>query len=154
MTTVSKINVQGEKTRNETRQQAQGAVTIMRRDKGRVWILWPAMRAYMDQAILGADPRQERDPSAKEEREMVGQERVGRYETDKFKVTTKNLRGDPLVHYEWHARALGGLVVRRKSDIGQVELRNVVIGPQPAELFEIPAGYRPVSISAPSPPTK
>lgn len=38
MTTMSKIYVQGEKTRNETRQQAQSAVTIMRRDKGRVWI--------------------------------------------------------------------------------------------------------------------
>ncbi len=154
MTIVSKIYVQGEKTRNETRGGTQNAVTIMRRDKGRVWVLWPAMRVYVDQAISAADPRLERDPNAKEERELVGHERVGPYETDRFRVTSKNLRGEPIEYYEWHAKTLGGLVVRRKSDYGQVELQKVVIARQPPELFEVPPDFRKLSVGAPSPPSK
>jgi hypothetical protein len=154
MTVVAKIHVKGDNVRNETRQGAQEAVTIMRRDKGRVWIVWPAMRAYVDQALPAADPRYERDPAAKEEREVMGRERIGDYDTEKIKVTSKSLKGEPIVHYEWAAKALGGLVIRRKTDLGQVDLRKIVIAAQPAELFEVPAGYRELRIGAPATPAK
>lgn len=152
MTVVSTIRVQGEKRRIESRQGQTEVVSIQRGDKGEVWILWPHMRAYTNRPIPTPGPT-EADPTAGEQREMLGTETVGAYQTRKVKVTGKTGQGQPVVYYLWEALNLGGLVVRRQSSLGQVELRNVVIGPQPDHLFEIPEGYRPVASGTGTPGT-
>lgn len=143
-TVVSTIRVQGDKRRVESRQGQAEVVSIQRPDRGEVWFLWPHMRAYTTRP-LPPPSSTEADPKAGEEREILGTEAVGQYQAQKIRVTGKSAQGQPVVYYVWEARNLGGLVVRRQSSLGQVELRNVVIGAQPDHLFEIPDGYRPLA---------
>ncbi len=141
MVFVSKIYVQGEKTRTETQQNPQQTVSILRRDKGVLWVLWPQMKAYTE--TQSPVPR---TSEGKEERQFLGTEQVNGYQTQKFKVTGKDLQGQPIVSYQWVAKELGGLVVRRQLDGALIELRNVVIAPQPPDLFEIPEGFNKISL--------
>lgn len=147
-TVVSTIRVQGDKRRVESRQGQPDVVSIQRPDRGEVWFLWPQMRAYTARPIPGPSPT-EADPRAGEDREVLGTEMVGAYQTQKVKVTGKTVQGQPVVYHVWEARSLGGLIVRRQSSLGQVELRNVVVGPQSDHFFEIPEGYRPLSTGGP-----
>jgi hypothetical protein len=146
MTVVSKIYVKGEKTRAEAQQNGKKTVTIYWKDKGFLWVLWPEHQAYMESPLPQSASRREGDPLANEERSLVGRERVNGYDAENFKVVVKGLEGRLITSQEWVAKELQGLVVRRKSDQGQVDLRNVVIGPQSDDLFEIPKGFQEIHL--------
>jgi hypothetical protein len=146
MIVASKIHVQGGKTRIEAQQNEQNTVAISRKDKGLLWMLWPDIRTYIEYSLPQPDSRYEPDPKAVEERVLMGRERINGYETQHFKVVAKSLEGQPIISYVWVAKDLGELVVRRKSDQGQVDIRNVVIGPQSDDLFEIPKGFREIRL--------
>jgi Domain of unknown function (DUF4412) len=149
MTVVSTIYVKGEKTRVEAQQNGKKTVTIYRKDKGFLWVLWPEHQAYMEAPLSQADSRREGDPLANEERSLLGRERVNGYDAEHFKVVVKGLEGQLSTSQEWVAKELQGLVVRRKTDLGQVDIHNVVVGIQPEDLFEIPKGFRKISFGPP-----
>jgi len=149
MTVVSKIYVKGEKTRVEAQQNGKETVTIYRQDKGLLWVLWPEHRAYMESPHHQSASRREEDASANEERKLLERERVNGYDAENFKVVVKGPEGRLITSQEWVAKELRGLVVRRKTDLGQVDIHNVVVGIQPEDLFEIPKGFSKISFQPP-----
>lgn len=130
-------------------------VSIRRDDKDLMWMLIPSERMYMEIKTGQAAPGPERTPSPEEyQTEMTteGREEVGGIMTTKSKVIMTAADGSKLGGFWWTTDE--GVLV--KMDVLSVtqgermrmkrELTNVQIGPQPAELFEIPAGYTTMSM--------
>lgn len=127
---------------NRMRMEAPDSIVISRMDKGVAWVLVPAQKIYMEQSI---DPKNMTVTSEKVEgevnRELVGTGTISGMKADKYKVTY-NMNGMEGMMYQWIAPSLN-LPVRTEAGDGSwtVEYTNIKTGPQPASLFEVPAGY-------------
>lgn len=130
-------------------------VSIRREDKDLLWMLIPAERMYMEIKTGEMAAGSERTPSPEEyQTEMTteGREEVGGVMTTKSKVIMTAADGSKMGGFWWTTDE--GVLI--KMDVLSVaagekirmkrELTNVQLGSQPADLFEIPAGY--VSMSA------
>ncbi len=137
---------------------AQGLVegiVIMRRDLGKLFMLQPADRTYIEmpldkdvkslkdlenRAVLGMMPEVRR--------QKLGSETVNGYNTEKFNVITSATIANTTTiteHYEWLAPEFDiPLRMQTPGDEAALELRNIRVGAPPAEAFEMPAGYQPM----------
>lgn len=148
-THTGKIFVSPDKYRLEMALEGQRQVIVARFDRRVVWILMPEERMYVEMPF---SPRSEdalsgRDPTQKVERQLVGSETVSGHPTKKYKVTVTGKDGT-YVGYQWLAQDLGELPIRWEDEQGtvRVELRNIRLGRQPAELFEIPSGFQKLAM--------
>lgn len=115
-------------------------VSIMNAEKNAVWTLLPG-GMYVEHA-LGQDGDVSRKAWVSAEfRELVGQEAVNGQPCDKYR-----LKSEQELYY--YVNSDSGLPVMMKAASGrvQVEWRNVQKGPQPASLFELPAGLRKMTM--------
>lgn len=120
-------------------------VSIVRQDRGVAWMLFPEQRMYREVAIDEADltgfARQIKDDQVIEE---LGTETVAGYSCRKVKIRTKVTvmgRSMESTSTVWMTPKLG-LPLRSEHSSGTVsELRDITEGRQPADLFEIPAGF-------------
>ena len=141
-TVSGKIYCAGQKMRTET----PDAIMIVRLDKNLSWMIMPAEQMYMEQAIdRNALPRTSQHVAGEIERVSMGKEEVNGQSTEKFKVTYKEGTAQ-LVMYQWVADS--GFPVKMEAADGSwsVEYKNIVIGPQSASLFEVPAGYQMMTV--------
>jgi hypothetical protein len=119
-------------------------ITIVRRDKGVTWMLYPDKRQYTEQALVESQRRRldfgDFDV-ANAEKEILGRETVLGYACTKMRVNAGTLpNGQRLTSLVWVADSLD-LPVRMEA-MGMVqENRNIRVGPQHAGLFEIPDGF-------------
>lgn len=142
------------KERQEMGQGGQKQIIILRHDKKVMWMLMPAQNMYMENPLNSGDRSQSSDLSnAKVEATEVGTETINGVKTRKLKVIVTTDKGkmggffwktpdDILVKSDLIAIDKGSKM-RMKS-----ELTNLKIGPQDPALFEIPAGYRSMSMGA------
>ena len=134
--TNSKIYVTSEKVRME---MAEG-VMIIRRDKNLSWMLMPADKMYMEQAIdLSRAPRTSSEFDDEVSREALGTEVVDGAPAQKFKVVYKEKKKDVTV-YQW-LRGQFPVKVEAVDGSWGFEYKNLQTGAQPADLFEPPADY-------------
>jgi hypothetical protein len=143
----SKVFVAGQKMRMEMpHPSGHGSlVSIVRQDRGVAWMLFPEQRMYREVAIDEADltglSRQIKDDQVIEE---LGSETVAGYSCRKVKVRTKvTVMGRTIESTStvWMTPKLG-LPLRSEHSSGTVsELRDITEGRQPADLFEVPAGF-------------
>jgi len=128
--------------KDKMRMQTDDNIVISRMDKGVTWMLVPAQKIYMEQAI---DPKNMQVTSEKVNgevnRERLGAETINGIKADKYKVTY-NVSGMEGTMYQWIAPSLN-MPLRTEAGDGSwtVEYTNIKAGPQAASLFEIPAGY-------------
>jgi len=63
--------------------------------------------------------------------------------------------GQTITGFHWLATDLKDLPIKWSDEKGTniVELKNVKLGPSPADLFELPAGYKKLEMPASHPPT-
>lgn len=96
----------------------------------------------------GVPLRQEFPDGRTTELRPAGTETLGGRPTEKWEMLTTEA-GKPAVRtFQWYDPALE-LAVRQELPGGYVsELRNLQLGPQPAELFTIPAGYERIAMPA------
>jgi hypothetical protein len=146
-----KLYLSTQKTRLETSLMG-GSVSIVRRDLGVVWVLLPARRQYterpLDATLAGRDPAA--DPPGMVARRRVGTDRVSGYDCTRYVMTLAGPAGRSSEATACFADALGVYV--RSEIMGLTsELRNIRPGPQPAHLFEIPAGWQ--KTTGPAPPS-
>jgi hypothetical protein len=137
--------------RREDLMEGMTIVSIRRDDKKVMWMLMPSERMYMEIKFGQTDGNKSRSPSPEEyktEMTTEGREEVNGMMTTKSKVIMTGADGSKMGGFWWTTD--DGLLV--KLDVISVakgekvrmkrELSNIKIGPQPKDLFEVPAGYQ------------
>jgi hypothetical protein len=90
--------------------------------------------------------RQELPTGEKMTRSLVGQETVNGRETEKWKIEMTRPDGQTVSTFEWYDPELE-MAIKQEFPGGMVsELTNIRVGPQPDQLFGIPAGYERMSM--------
>lgn len=135
--------------RMEMHLQGEQSTIIINGDRGVMWILMPGQRMYMESSIDnqhfdGANVELP-DPETWE-MERVGRESVNGVPATKYRVATDSGKTTRMRGFLWVSD--DGIPVRTDMETGgdriQMELRDLVVGRQPAELFEPPVGYQRV----------
>jgi len=165
-TTTSRIYVKKDMQRVET-EGSEGTVSIVRQDRGVMWVLMPDQEMYMQMPLTD----EQKNPLTSGDKGEVSRVTVGEEEFDghpctKEQVTVTDDSGNITNMYQWSARDLDGMAVKAEALDGSwtYEMRDIDVEPQDESLFEIPSGYekmdmggmmmrgRPSYPSAPSPP--
>jgi hypothetical protein len=154
-----KLYVSGAKSRVEG--MTAGALgkitTITRRDKGVQWMLYVDRWQYTEQPIPPSGQHGKPDLASLDlgslKKDYLGKEKVLGYSCTKMRISLGDMpNGQQLLSTVWVADGLD--LPLRLEAMGMVqENRNLRTGPQPAGLFEIPAGYTRTS-SPGAPPTR
>ena len=129
-------------------------VTIGRQDLGRGWVVFPSMKRYheipLDRAESG---KLFFKPAPDQIVERLGTETVAGYRCEKLRIrgggpgSTTSAHGTLTV---WISSRFP-MPLRSRTAGGDItELRNIEVGPQPAELFELPDGSTEMAPSLPS----
>jgi len=137
------------KFRLENISKGEKIVAIIRPDLKKAWSLNTAQKMYLE----GSLDQLEMTGSVLEEfpgqisKEKLGAETINGLRCTKYRIAYKEpLSGQVRRVTAWFAEELG-FYTRTEGEDGFVsELRNVRPGPQPAELFEIPAGYQKLAL--------
>jgi len=124
---------------------AQGrreSVAILRLDRKKMYIFIEANKSYWElpfnkDHFTAADLRV---GLAQIKREKAGEETVGGYKAEKWRITTTAL-GQSSTSNEWITKEFGFMPVRTEIDGVIREMRNIKPGTPDAALFEIPKGY-------------
>lgn len=131
------------RTDNET----AGTSTIVRKDLKKVWTIMTAQKTYMEIEGMN-DNKQMAEEKVKGEvsRKEVGSETVNGHPTTKYEVTTK-IDDKVMQVYQWWATDINFPVKMAAVDGSwSMEYRDINIGSQPDSLFEVPSGYKKMTI--------
>lgn len=127
-------------------------VVIVRPDRKVQWMIDVKAKTYFEQPLdekamadmaRGAGPAMPMGEHAVKE-EPLGSEKVNGYDTRKKRVTsTSKVMGKTYttVSTVWMADEFDVPLRERDDQGGAEEFRNIVVGAQPAALFEVPKGY-------------
>lgn len=143
-----KIYVQKDKIRMET--PGAEEYTILRSDKRVIWIVIPEEKSYIE--IRSSQPQgSEVKMKGEIRRHYLSSETVNGHATEKYEV---HYLDKETLHkaYQWIATDLNyPIKISALDGSWTTEYRNIRIGSQPENLFEIPQGFDKVSRSEPSP---
>jgi len=147
---LGRIFVKGGKMRQEFLDDRGHTITIVRRDKRRVWVILPFENTYVEMPLGIHLPGQflQIPPEAISKRQVCTEE-MGGYQVDRVEVT---LRGGPLGTTRqtfWVAPKLGLPIKTVTADRQySVEYRDIQEKKLEDRLFEVPPGYRKSSKSS------
>jgi outer membrane lipoprotein-sorting protein len=148
-----KVYVKGDKIRNETTQGPQKATVIVRMDKRVVWMLHPEQKAYMEMQAGKQQPRPLNDPKWQTEMKKLGtltragQETVNGYPCDKYVLVYRDKTMG--TQYQWISKKLKFpiKIETKGSRFSMVmEYKNIKERRLADSLFEVPAGYKKMSM--------
>jgi len=137
------------KIRKESGMGGSTQVSIIRMDKGVVWMLMPDDKMFMESSLQQA---QSKNPGvdasgSNMEKTEVGREVVNGHEAIKYKVIMTDPKGNKLGGFQWVVSPGIQIKLDAVSKEGsskeriKMELTNLKIGRQDPALFEIPDGY-------------
>ena len=145
-----KYYMNGDKMRMEMSMMGQSSITITRHDKKLSWILMPAQKSYMEVSMEGkAQGPTPFDREADFKYTQAGTETVDGHPCKKMKFAVVR-EGQTITGFHWLATDLKDLPIKWTDEAGTsvMELKNVKLGPSPADLFELPAGYKKMEMPA------
>lgn len=149
MTMNTKIFVKGQMERRESSGPMGKMVTIIRRDKGVMWMLMPAQKSFMEQPMMNSNPKA--DPIASILKRMpnykkAGTAKIAGYVCDKytFKNTERKSSGTAYISPELKME----LKMEMQSDRGKMSyvVSNIKQGKQANSLFNIPSGFKKMAM--------
>ena len=134
------------KHRSEITMGGQTFIAIVREDRELLWTVMPQQNMYMEvtfdaaeagngSAFEGADVVESRE---------LGTEDVNGHRTTKYEVTIRDRTGETATGTLWATAERIPVKMDMALDRGErvvIELRDIEIGPQSNDLFEVPAGY-------------
>jgi hypothetical protein len=142
-----KLYVSGQKSRIEgmTAGQLGRIVAISRKDRGVTWTLYLDKNQYVETSVAAGGRPGVGDLSGFDlgslKKEILGRETLFGHACTKMRFSMGNLpNGQPMMATAWVADDLE-LPLRLETMGMTQENRNLRVGPQPASLFELPAGY-------------
>jgi len=124
-------------------------IMITRIDKKVVWSIIPEEKIYMEMPFdLKKKPMVDEKIDGEVERKYLGDETIDGHPTKKYLVTFK-VNGQTEQIYQWWATDIKLAIKSAAVDGSWVhEFKNVKTGPQPENLFELPAGYKKMEMPA------
>lgn len=143
--------------RREMSEGGQQMIAITRHDKKIVWNLMPEEKMYMEMPIgQSVEKKEEKtDLSAyKIEQTPMGQETLNGIVMNKGKMIMTGKDGSKMGGFMWTTKEgiiakMDALSVEKgKKDRFKLEMTNLKIGKQPANLFEIPKGFEKMDMGA------
>ena len=141
-TSQSKLYVSGDKMRMDMKE----GVMIIRMDKGVSWMLMSSDKMYMENPIdMSRVPRSSKTFDGEIERTSLGMDTVDGRQAEKFQVTYTE-KGKPVSVYQWILNQEIPVKVEAVDGSFSMEYKNVSMGAQPADLFEVPSGYTKMSM--------
>ncbi len=142
-TVQAKFYVSGDKMRTEMPDN----VVIMRLDKNLTWIIMLQQRIYMEQALKPKDlPKISKELGGEIERVSLGMDTVDGKPAEKFKVVYVE-NSTRLTVYQWLRDSKFPVKIEAENGSWSIEYKNFSVGPQPADLFELPPGFQKLSMS-------
>jgi hypothetical protein len=154
--TTTKVYATPAAVRAEGEQNGKKYIAIDRFDLKVIWSIMPDQKMYVELPMpAGADMAAGMNELAKGmmkdaqvKHESLGSEQVNGFLCDKSRLTV-TWQGITSSSVEWASKELGGFVVKKQDDtLGEItEYKNIQLGPQDPSLFEIPAGYKKMSLS-------
>jgi len=137
------------KHRTEMQIEGQTMVAIIREDLDVLWSLAPAqggMKFFMEFSTQSDEARDGNALVGTElaDSRLVGSENVAGYSTSKYAVTILESDGGEFSGNVWVTREQIPVRMEMTDETGNrliMEQTNIEIGPQPDDLFEVPAGY-------------
>ena len=152
--TQGKIYMKGEKLRRDFAAGERVKIAIVRPDLQVMWMLMPGEKTYMEMPFSKASLEQMMGMSKERQAEMklVGPETVNGYETEKYQTTVKG-PGQAVKSYVWVAKKFG-VPIKMVSEDGKftMEYRDIKEGGVPEAVFEIPQGYKKMTMPQGMPP--
>ncbi|MGH7228798.1 MAG: DUF4412 domain-containing protein [Nitrospiraceae bacterium] len=152
MTTEQHVYVTPAKERRETLTgSGDGSVQIFRYDSKVMWMLMPSEKMYMEHSM---GKNKGNDPSQWDfEETVMGEETLNGVKVTKYKTIATSTDGKKYGGFSWRTRE--GISV--KTDLlykegnekkrMMTELKNVKVGRQDPQLFEVPKGYTKLDMS-------
>jgi hypothetical protein len=145
LNTTSKVFAKDQKFRMESK----GAPTysIMRGDKQVMWLVMPDQKSYMEmKADTSKQPRTEEKVRGEVSRKLIGTETIDGHPTQKYEITYTEA-GKTEKMYQWMATDIKFPVKMAAADGSWImEYKNIKMGSQPDSLFEVPSGYKKMSM--------
>lgn len=143
--------------RREMSEGGQQMIAITRHDKKVVWNLMPEDKMYIEMSMgqSAAKKEEKTDLSTyKIEQTPMGQETLNGIVMNKGKMIMTGKDGSKMGGFMWTTKEgiiakMDALSVEKgKKDRFKLEMSNLKIGKQPADLFEIPKGYEKMDMGA------
>ncbi|NOX19903.1 MAG: hypothetical protein GXO99_01380 [Nitrospirae bacterium] len=147
------------KERREYTMKGMKQVMIIRRDKGKVWILMPDVGMYMERPLNNQNVPGDMSNVVIEESKPLGKELVNGVMTTKYKLIMTMPGQGKVGGFFWKTK--DGITVKMfvvskfKDGIREdkarmkMELKNLKLSRQPSSLFEIPPGYNRMPMGMP-----
>lgn len=133
-------------SKQKTRMEMPGAITIARMDEKVAWVLMPAQQMYMEQPINPATLATSAKMSGEIERKLIGSDIIEGRKADKYRVVYTDNSGKRWVMLQWFLAGLNIPVKSAAEDASwSMEYKNIKRGAQPDALFEVPVGYKKFS---------
>lgn len=149
----AKVYSQGKKLRMETTIAGRKSINISRGDKTPpvMWVLMPNEKMYMETvAKEGEGNPMDTGSRAGIEKIFVAKEPVAGRMANKFKLVWKDKDGSRLSGFAWELIELNNAPIRQeffnKNEHVLVQLANIKVKKLDPALFEIPEGYRKISM--------
>jgi len=120
-------------------------ITIVRKDKGLIWLLVGRMRQFATMPFDDStNVMLDRTMVNEAGRELIGTEMLDGHPTSLYQVTVQD--GEQvLVYYQWWADDIQlPLRLARQDGVWVVQYKNVRLRPLSSRFFELPPNYRPV----------
>ena len=146
-TITTKIYMKPNKFRTDTKMA--GSSTIVRKDLNKVWTIMTSQKAYMEMpgtADAQSPHMAEEQVKGEVSRNKVASETIDGHPSTKYEVTAK-VDGKVMQIYQWWATDINFPIKTAAADGSwSMEYRDVKIDSQPDSLFEIPSGYKKMTI--------
>lgn len=137
------------KERFEMTMEGARQIMIRREDKDRLYMIMPQMGMGMEIPLGGPQAMPSPDDYAELQPEEIGRETLHGEDVTKYRVEA-NDAGESYSVFVWATDDGIPLRVEGESAEGrfEMEMRDLKRGPQPAELFEVPAGIQLMAMPA------
>lgn len=136
-----KIFVKGDKVRQETSEEGETQIMIIRPDKKLTWMLTPEEKTYMEMPYQAEDKTFEEWTADKEQKsKLLGEETVSGLACKKFESVE-----DGEKTYFWISKQFPFPIKVEDAEV-TMEYRNIKAEPIADSLFELPAGYEKMSM--------
>lgn len=135
--------------KGKARMEIEGAITIGRIDKGVAWVIMPAQKAYMEVPLENSSMLANHGKLPNEiERKLLGKETLDGKEVEKYKIVYE-ANGKQNTIFSWIMPGTD-IPVKTEAEDGswQTEYKNIKVGPQPDNMFEVPNGYQKISMTS------
>jgi outer membrane lipoprotein-sorting protein len=145
-TSTMKVYMKPNKFRSDI--ESAGSSTIVRKDLNKVWMVMIPQKTYMEMEGVKEEQIKAAEEKVKGEvsRKAVGSETIDGHPSTKYEVTAK-VADKEMKMYQWWTTDINFPVKTAAIDGSwAMEYRDIKIGSQPDSLFEVPAGYKKMTV--------